>query len=364
MGWLAPRIGVVTLYRLGLLLTGVILVVYGLLVYVENHTAFLASSMTLRAVEGVGTAAVLTGVRSIIINQFPQRMNSAMSLVEGMYGAGSCLGPALGGAMYSIGGYGAPFYALGTLSVANAAISLLLMPAVTEHQADSPENYVQGPNYRDSLLFALSNADSWLILAASCSVAVNWNGIDNSLAPYALDTLNMKLPELSLFFMGSFAGFGLSSPLWGRLSDSIDNTFVLEAVCLALVALGILLIPPSPLLGLLPSRLLLGVGMTLREVFQMGVNLPLLPLLVRLLVSRGMPDDIRSHALLTSLCGFTFAAGNALGPMFGGLVTDFWGFPVLATWLSGITALLSVMMAARALVYHLSRRTAPAHCKA
>ncbi|KAF0292251.1 MFS-type transporter SLC18B1 [Amphibalanus amphitrite] len=203
MGWLAPRIGVVRLYRLGLLLAGTTTVVYGLLIYVENPTTFLACSMTLRAVEGVGSAAVLTAVRSIIINQFSQRMNSAMSLVEGMYGGGLCLGPALGGAMYSVGGYGAPFYTLGALLVANSAVSLLLMPPLTDY-ADTMKKSVEATTYRDRLCFVLTNADSWLIFTTSFLAAVNWNAIDNTVAPYALDTLNMQLPELSLFFMASF----------------------------------------------------------------------------------------------------------------------------------------------------------------
>ena len=79
--------------------------------------------------------------------------------------------------------------------------------------------------------------------------------------------------ELSLFFLGSFAGYVLSSPVWCRLSDAVDNTFLLVGGCLAPSALGVLLIPPSPLLGLKPTRLLLGLGLVLREAFQAGAYL-------------------------------------------------------------------------------------------
>ncbi|KAF0297871.1 MFS-type transporter SLC18B1 [Amphibalanus amphitrite] len=82
MGWLAPRLGVTRLYTLGLLVAGVTTVVFGLLTYVEQPAAFLAWSPTVRSAEAIGTAAAQTAARTIIINQFPRRVNSAMSLVE------------------------------------------------------------------------------------------------------------------------------------------------------------------------------------------------------------------------------------------------------------------------------------------
>ena len=134
----------------------------------------------------------------------------------------------------------------------------------------------------------------------------------------------------------------------------MDNTFLLVAGCLAPTALGVLLIPPSPLLGLRPSRLLLGLGMTLREVFQIGAYLPLLPLMVRCSTARGLQSDVRSQALVAAAFGTAYSLGNVLGPVGGGLVTDRWGYPALATWLGGVTAILCLVMAVRGVVYHVT----------
>ncbi|XP_043242092.1 MFS-type transporter SLC18B1-like [Amphibalanus amphitrite] len=355
MGWLAPRIGVTRLYTLGLLVAGVTTVVFGLLTYVEQPAAFLAWSLTVRSAEAVGTAAAQTAVRTIIINQFPRRVNSAMSLVEGMTGAGLCLGPAIGGSMYALGGYGAPFYTLGALFFVTAAASLLLMPKMTDHSTERTEMGDADRNYRDMLILVLSTADNWLIFAALLVAAMNWTAMDPSMEPYMHAVLGIQPAELSLFFLGSFAGYALSSPLWGRLSDYIDNTFLLVAGSLAPTALGVLLIPPSPLLGLRPSRVLLGVGMTLREVFQIGAYLPLLPLMVRRSTARGLQSDVSGQALLSAVFGAAYSLGNVLGPVGGGLVTDLWGYPTLATWLGGVTVVLCVTLAARGLVYHVTR---------
>ena len=355
MGWLAPRLGVTRLYRLGLLLAGGTTVAFGLLAYVRRPVMFLAWSLTVRAAEAVGAAAIKTAANTIIIGQFRRRVNSAISVVEGMYGGGLCLGPALGGAMYSLGGYGAPFYTLGSLLLLTAAASLVLMPTVTDESAGKTENDGEERSYRDMLWMVFSASDSWLLLTTLALYAVNWNAIDFNIEPYAHHTLGLQPAELSLFFLGSFAGYAVSSPLWGRLSDAVDNTFLLVAGCLAPAALGVLLIPPAPLLGLQPSRLLLGLGMTLREVFQLGAYLPLLPLMVRLSVAGGLQRDVRGQALVSAVFGAAYSLGNLIGPVGGGLVTDLWGYPTLATWLGGATALLCLAVAARGVVYSTTR---------
>ncbi|XP_043190466.1 uncharacterized protein LOC122364292 [Amphibalanus amphitrite] len=413
-GWLAPRLGVTRLFTLGLLLSGVTTVLFGLLTYVEYPSTFLAWCVTVRVAEAVGTSASLTASRTIIINQFPRRMNSAISLVEGMYGGGLCLGPALGGAMYSVGGYGAPFYTLGALILITAAASLVLMPSVTdrldeketcaktkegcvktseeyaktkescakteersakireddgktkEKCANLKEGYVKktedemertdgNQEYRAMLRLVLSSADNWLICVTLFVTALNWTSMDPNIEPYVNGALGIQPAELSLFFLGSFAGYALSSPVWGRLSDTIDNTFLFLAACLAATALGVLLIPPSPIFGLQPSRLLLGVGMTLREVFQVGAYMPLLPLMVRLSTVRGLQSSVRGQALVSSICGAAYSMGNVLGP-----VHNLWGYPVLATGLGGVTAVLCVAMAVRGVVYCATQQ-APAY---
>ena len=355
MGWLAPRLGVTRLYTLGLLLAGLTTVGFGLLTYVEQPTPFLSACLTVRSAEAIGTAATLTAVRTIIINQFPHHINAAIGVVETMTGAGLCLGPALGGAMYTLGGYGAPFYTLGALLLANAAASVLVMPAIT---GDTEEQTSRGggQSYGRLVCLVLSTPDNWFIFATIQVVSANWTAMDPSMEPYMHRTLGLRPAELSLFFLGSFAGYALSSPAWGRLSDAVDNTFLLVAGCLAPSALGVLLIPPSPLLGLESSRLLLGLGMVLRETFQIGAYLPLLALMVRCSAERGLESDLRSQAVMSAVFGAVYSLGQVLGPVGGGLVTDWFGYPALATGLGVNTAIVCLAIAVRGLVYQKTLR--------
>ena len=352
MGWLAPRLGVTRLYTLGLLLTGIATVVFGLLADIEQPTPFLAACLAVRAAEAVGTAATLTAGRTLIINCFLHQVNTALGVSQTVAGVGLLLGPVLGGGIYALAGYGAPFYTLGALLLAAAAGASLTIPAATEGKTENGGN--DDWSYRRGVCLVLSTPDNWLIVAARLAVAIDWAAVDPNMEPYVQSTLNISPAELNLFFLACSISYALSSPVWGRLSDAVDNTFLLVAGCLAPTALGVLLIPPSPLLGLEPSRLLLGLGMTLREVFLVGGYLPLLALMMRCSAARGLESDVRGQALVSAVYGAVYSLGQVLGPVGGGLVTDWFGFPALATGLGAVTATVCLVMTVRGLVYHVS----------
>ncbi|KAF0289772.1 MFS-type transporter SLC18B1 [Amphibalanus amphitrite] len=318
-GWLAPRLGVTRLYRLGLLLAGGSTVVFGLLTYLERPAPFLAWPK-----------------RTITIHQFPSRMNSAISVVQSMYGGGLCLGPALGGALYTLGGYGLPFYTLGVLLASTAAVSLALMPPLADRPADKTEGGCRRQTYRAMMVPVLSSADNWLILITLVLIGANWNALDANLEPYVNQVLGIQPAELSLFFLGSFAGYALSSPLWGRLSDYVDNTFLLVSGCLAPTALGVLLVAPPAPLGVRPSRLLLACR-----------------------YARGLQSDVGGQALVSAVSETAYSLGNMLGPVGGGLVTDHLGFPVVTSWLAGATAVLCLLLTVRGLAFQVKKQ--PAH---
>ena len=378
MGWLTPRLGAVRLYQLGMGLAGLSTVIFGLLGFVTDVEAFFAASVTIRAAEAIGVTATQTTVRTIVANQFPDRLNTVVGFVETMSGAGLCLGPALGGALYSFGGYGAPFYLLGGLQLMVLVISLVAMPAVELTKSNElklkevkeggeleggasedgkAEEMRSGcwswkqPRYLRLFLFVITRPDNWLIFVVLLVISHNWVAMDPNLEVYVNDTLQMGPAELGLFFLGSFLAYAAASPLWGRISDSVNNTFLLVACLLAPTSLSILLIPPSPLLGLSPSRLLLGLGMVFREFFQVGAYLTLLGLLLRRSVAKGLQDDVDGQAVVVAIYGTVYSIGKVAAPMVGSWLTDRFGYPALGTCLGVVTAAVSLMVAVRGAVY-------------
>ena len=365
-GWLAPRLGVTRLYHAGVAIAGVTGVAFGLLSFVTDGAAFLAASVAVRVAEAVGTAAVQTAARTIVANQFPDRLSTVLGFIEAMSGAGLCLGPAMGGALYRLGGYGLPFYLLGGLHLAVLAGSLAVMPAVEraegavqklgEQQEDRDADGGWRRRWRRSrflqmLLLMMRTADNWLTSTALLVVAINWLSVDPNMEIYVHDTLQIEPAELGLFFLGSFLAYAVAGVAWGRVSDAVDNTFLLVSAFLWMTALGVLLIPPSSVLGLAPSRTLLGVGMGVRELFQAGAYLTLLGLLLRRSVAAGLPDDVHGQALVAAVYGTVYSVGKVAGPVLGSLLIELIGFPGLGTCLGAANATVALAMLVRGLVY-------------
>ncbi|KAF0288170.1 MFS-type transporter SLC18B1 [Amphibalanus amphitrite] len=250
MGRVAPVLGVTRLYNIGLAVAGAATVAFGMLPIIQDSMAFIAACLTCRALEAVGTAAMHTAARAIIINQFPDNPNTAMSVSE-------------------------------TLRVA-----LGITPA-----------------------------------------------------------------QLGLFFLVSSSCYTVSSLIWGRISDRVPNTYALTAPCLLVAALGILLIPPSPLLaGLQPAWYLLGLGMVIRETAIGGAYIPIMSRMVRVCVAHGMEDNLVTHSFVSAVFGAVFSIGNVVGPTLGGYITDLYGFPVAATGLAGFGVLVAIACVVGAVV--------------
>ncbi|XP_043193776.1 MFS-type transporter SLC18B1-like [Amphibalanus amphitrite] len=320
-GWLAPRLGVMRLFHAGVAIAGVTGVAFGLVGLVGDSTAFLSASVAVRVAEAVGTAAVQTAARTIVASQFPERLNTVLGFIETMSGAGLCLGPALGGALYALGGYGLSFYFLGGLQLLLFVAGVVMMPTELPSDDDQRQQQKLDEDEEDSscwrrwrrssflrmlALIALT-PDNWLTCAALLVVAHNWLSVDPQLEVYVHDTLDISPAELGLFFLGSFVVYAAAGAAWGRLSDAVENTFLLVSGFLSMTALGVLLMPPSPLFGLPPSRLLLGFGMGIRELFQAAAYPILLGLLLRRSIARGLPDTVQGRALVAAVYGTVYS---------------------------------------------------------
>ena len=349
LGRLAPFVGVTRLYNIGLAVAGSATVTFGMLPYIANSMEFIAACLTCRALEAVGTAAMETATRTIIINQFPNNPNTAMGVAETLTGVGLSLGPALGGGLYEVGGYGAPFYTLGCTMLIIAGINRWLMPAVEDAAA------VAGAARQESscakFLRFFSAGENWLCCSVVLVVAMYFTSLDPNIEPYVRRTLGITPAQLALFFLVSSSCYTVSGLAWGRISDRVSNTYVLTAPCLLVCAVGILLMPPSPLLvGLKPSWWLLGLGMVIREVAIGGAYIPIMSRMVRVCVAHGMENNLSTQAFVSAVFGAVFSVGNVLGPTLGGYITDIYSFPMAATVLAAIGSLVAAMCAVGAVV--------------
>lgn len=119
LGSLLPVIGAKFMLISGIFASGVANILFGTLDRIIDLTSFTVFCFIVRAMEAIGVAAFSTASYTYIMYVFPDDIGTAFGLTETCVGIGMSLGPAVGAGLYALGGYGLPFYVLGTFVLLN-----------------------------------------------------------------------------------------------------------------------------------------------------------------------------------------------------------------------------------------------------
>lgn len=130
LGKLIPIIGAKFMLLNGILISGVCNILFGMLNNVQGQYLFTCYCFLVRAFEAFGAAAFTTASYTFIMQRFPDDIGVAFGIAETCVGVGMCMGPAVGSLLYTIGGYGLPFYTLGALILLCLPISAYLIKPI------------------------------------------------------------------------------------------------------------------------------------------------------------------------------------------------------------------------------------------
>ncbi|XP_043211042.1 MFS-type transporter SLC18B1-like [Amphibalanus amphitrite] len=346
VGRLAPVLGVTRLYNIGLSVAGVTTVVFGSLNYIENTDLFVAACFLTRLVESAGMAAVTTCGYTIAGSQFLGRVNTAVAWLGCSLTAGLALTPIIWGGLYAIGGFGAPFYTLGAVMLVVAAFNSWLMPSVAEEAGRA-----RPPFFRTLLVF-LGSTDNLICMVTVFMFSTDFSTVDASIAPYADAVLGITPAMIGVYLFVTTSLYVVANYFWGWLAERTRIPFALIAPCLMFCSVGLLLLAPSPLLGLEPSKWLLGTGMAIEQVFFGGAFTPCYKVMLDASIARGLEDSLTTQSFVSSVLQTMFTMGVAVGPVSGGALIDAYGFPVMTTVLALITMAFAVLVAIKAFVRH------------
>ncbi|KAJ7369404.1 hypothetical protein OS493_039303, partial [Desmophyllum pertusum] len=113
LGFMQSMVLTVFLF-VGMLLGGTAVIIFGFCGRISGTAAFVVLSFLLRSISAIGGAASETSVISVLIAEFPDNLGMASGFIETSIGVGLSLGPCLGGALYSAGGFQLPFFVIGS----------------------------------------------------------------------------------------------------------------------------------------------------------------------------------------------------------------------------------------------------------
>ncbi|XP_037091068.1 MFS-type transporter SLC18B1-like [Pollicipes pollicipes] len=305
VGKLIPVLGASRVFHLGLGTAGASTLVFGLLDYIGDPNGFMAACYLARVVEAIGTAAFITASYTIVANQIPDNINLLVGTCETMCAVGLAAGPAIGGGLFTAGGYGLPFFVLGGVILAVTAVTCCTLPWVG---GDPQRVHVRQMSQK-----MMRSSEVWLNVVVLLLVAVDWTALDPGLAPFVTAELGVSPAQLGLFFLLASGTYAVIGPVWGKLCDDLPNNYVQMTASLLLAAVGLILIAPT---AVLPLALFLG-----------GAFIPTFGNILRAGGEVGLTDGLATQAYVSSIWCSTFSIGNTIGPLAAGVATDAYGFP-------------------------------------
>ncbi|KAL0273190.1 UNVERIFIED_CONTAM: hypothetical protein PYX00_005926 [Menopon gallinae] len=333
IGKILPSVGAKFLFMAGLFVAGGCNLLFGLLGYIQEEWLFTTYCFLVRGLEALGASAYTTATYVFVVEVFPSNIGAVLGILETFVGLGMSTGPAIGGFLYSVGGFGLPFYTLGVILILTVPITVYLLPSIQGNSVGK----------KSGSFTEILTDPSVIIISLVIIISSNvWGFLDPTLEPH-LRQFSLTPEKIGLIFLLFSALYGLSSPLWGYVSDKCDGHWFMMTSGLILSTIGLLLLGPAPFIPFLKNYLWL--NLVALSILGVSVALALLPTFQGLLyaaVESGCRDELSTYSLVAGAWSCLYALGEVIGPLVGGIMTEHYGFPMCCTVMAGCTLTVAV----------------------
>ncbi|XP_017781207.1 PREDICTED: MFS-type transporter SLC18B1-like isoform X2 [Nicrophorus vespilloides] len=333
-GKLTPKLGPKFLFLSGMFTAGACNLLFGMLEYIHDYTLFTTFCLIIRGLEALGASAFSTASYVFVINTFPNNIGSVLGILETFVGLGMSTGPAIGGILYSLGGFDLPFFVLGITMILIIPINVWLLPSLKEFNMNNNSISVL------KLIKLPAVIITGLIVVVASST---WAFLDPTLEPH-LRQFDLAPEKIGLIFLLFSALYGISSPIWGWLADKVNNHWSMMICGLFFSTIGLLLLGPTPYIAYLESSLWL--NLVALSILGISVALALLPTFQSVLTSAvegGCTPSMQMYSVVAGTWSCMYSLGEVIGPSLGGFLLQNYGFPITSTIMAGMTFSLSLI---------------------
>ncbi|GFT97923.1 MFS-type transporter SLC18B1 [Nephila pilipes] len=317
-GKIQPYIGAKFMFLSGIGFCGSCNVLFGLLDRVNGEVEFAVLCFIVRSFEALGASAFCTASCTILIDQFPDDIGTVFGFTETCIGIGMSIGPAIGGALYAVGGFGLPFFILGGFVVLIVPVCWYLLQNVQDPAV------LLKPSVSYKKLLTMPHVIVVCLILAVASQAQGF--IDPTLEPH-MRQYDLDPSIIGLLFLLLSGAYGLSSPVVGWVSGKMENKYPIMIVGLSVITLSMLLMGPSDFLPFEGSVWLSIVALTLLGVSFATAYVPTFESLFIAALNGGLEDDINTYSVVSGLWNSVYSLGEVTGPSLGGILSDFFTFP-------------------------------------
>ena len=134
------------MFVFGAIVSGLTNIIFGFLPRIKSGSVFLAMSLTVRSMTAVGESAMSTAVYPLAMRCAPRSQSTVLAVMETMFGAGTTIGPFVGGFLFEIGGFLAPFGVCGGMLVVFGVIAYFVLSGHVTEEETRGEGSADGGN--------------------------------------------------------------------------------------------------------------------------------------------------------------------------------------------------------------------------
>ncbi|KAL3889994.1 hypothetical protein ACJMK2_002303, partial [Sinanodonta woodiana] len=242
------KIGAKFMFVTGIMVCGSCSILFGNLNAGPDGTVFVVMCFVVRSVEALGCSAFVTALFAIVAYEFPAYSTTVIGSLETFSGLGLMVGPPIGGALYELGGFGLPFFVLGSMVIVTGLSVAAIMPTINHGQK----------LYDGSVLTLLKSplVLVTLLVITSCSSTLGF--MDPTLADH-LAQFKLEAWVVGFIFLIAPAVYAMTAPVWGWLGDTKGLTFWMTSIGAIFSAFNLLLLGPAPFLPFIPNALYINI---------------------------------------------------------------------------------------------------------
>ena len=237
-----PVVGARTILLSGCIISALGNISYSFLTLLSSSNLFFIFSLVVRVVVGVGESAISATAYTLAAQQAgPRDQGKVLGLTEACFGAGTMLGPCLGGYLYQGWGFAIPFLVSGLALLLTGMASCVLLTSTTDHDKQGGGGGVE-VSWCDIL--CSDGVMVSIVMNTLASSAYAW--YTASLAPYLTITYSLTVGQTGLVLLVNGLLYTSFTPVFGWLTDHYITGLQAQILGNLLISTSYMFIGPIP----------------------------------------------------------------------------------------------------------------------
>lgn len=328
------KIGSKFMFFSGAFVCGSCAILFGVLDKGPDGNIFIIMCFLCRSIQALGFSAYETAMFAILAYEFPDHVIIVLGTLESFTGLGLMMGPAIGGALYEIGGYGLPFFIMGALVIICGITAAILMPTIKE----------VSKLYSGSAVILLKNPTVVITCTSILCAMLTIGFMDSSLALH-LKQFKLQTWAVGLMFFIAPGIYTLTAPVLGYICEKKGAVRLMIGLGNLTTVVTWLLIGPVPLFSFIPTKLYIIVIALL--VQGLGIGCTLVPTFKSILIgasSLGLPYNLDTYGKVSGIYNCSSSLGAFIGATVGGYLVHKFTFPWACLFFAGCLAVAGSTM--------------------